>query len=102
MRKTFTKVLFWNLSSGKETHEGEGEPAGLCVKEKNWLYYMALRWPNRNGRSNYAILLLALKSYCNRKMYTDNKWTSKDKEGVHQFFYRLVRATIIFWVSHLH
>jgi hypothetical protein len=58
------------------------------VKEKKWLYYMASRWPNGYGNNDDAILPLALKSYYDGKMYTDNEWDSDDKEGVKQFFYK--------------
>jgi hypothetical protein len=58
------------------------------VKEKQQIYYMASRWPNRNGNANNAILPLALKSYYDSKMITDNEWDSNDDEGVKQFFYK--------------
>lgn len=57
-------VPFWNHANGEEANEGEGEPAGLWVREKKQIYYMASRWPNRNGNDDDAIILLALKPYC--------------------------------------
>jgi hypothetical protein len=81
-------VPFWNLANGDEADEGEGEPAGLQVKEKKRIYYMASRWRNRNDNDDDAILPLALKSYYDGKMYTDNEWDSDDEEGVKQFFYK--------------
>jgi hypothetical protein len=82
-------VTFWNLTTnGEEANEGQGEPAGLQVKEKKRIYYMASRWPNRNRNDDDAILLLALQSYYVRKMYTNNEWDSNNKEGVKQFFYK--------------
>jgi hypothetical protein len=59
--------------AGEETDEGEGEPAGLHVKEKNRIYYMASRWPNRNGTNDNAILPLALKSYYDGTTSTENE-----------------------------
>jgi hypothetical protein len=81
-------VPFWNLIDGEEADEGEGELAGLQVKEKKRIYYMASRWPNRNDNNNDAILPLALESYSDGKMYTNNKWDSDNEEGVKQFFYK--------------
>jgi hypothetical protein len=81
-------VPFWNLPNGEETDEGEGEPASLRVKEKKRIYYMASRWPNRNGTNNDAILPLALKLYDDGTMFTHNEWYSNNEEGVKQFFYK--------------
>ncbi len=72
-------VPFCNLANGEEADEGEGEPAGLCVKEKKRIYYMALRWPNRNGDAGDAILPPALKSYYDGKMFHGNE-TDQDDE----------------------
>jgi hypothetical protein len=81
-------VPFWNLTNGEATDEGEGEPAGLRVKDKKRSYYMASRWPNRNGTDDNTILPLALKSYYDGTMFTNNEWDSDDEEGVKQFFYK--------------
>ena len=81
-------VPFWIIANGEEADSGEGEPAGLRVKEQKRRYYVASRWPNRNGTDDDAILPLALKSYYDGKMYTDNEWDTDDEEGVEQLFYK--------------
>jgi hypothetical protein len=81
-------VPFWIGTNGEETDEGTGDPAGLRVSETKRIYYMKSRWPNKNGTDDDAILPLALKSYYDGTMFTDNEWETDDEEGVKQFFYK--------------